>query len=55
VLGRSFPVIYRLAAAKDIKRLAELIWEHKDEDSSLDPCEKAEFVDVCSEHIKHRL
>ena len=48
-------MIYRLATAKDINRLAELIWEHNNEDSTLDPDEKPEYIRICSEHLKHRL
>ena len=48
-------MIYRLATLNDINRLAELIWEHKNEDSPLDPIGKPEYVQICSEHMKHRL
>ena len=48
-------MLYRLATEKDIPRLAELIWEHRNEDSPLDPSWKQEYIQICSEHMKHRL
>jgi len=48
-------MIYRLATAGDSERLAELIWEHVDEESPLDINEKAAYVQNCAEHIEHRL
>ena len=48
-------MVYRLATANDISRLAELVWELKNEDSPLDTCEKPEFVKICTEHMKQRL
>ena len=48
-------MIYRLSTVKDINRLAELMWEQKNEDSPLDPAGKPEYVQVCSKYMKHRL
>lgn len=47
-------MVYRLATIKDITHLADLIWEQKDEDSPLDPAGKAEYIQICREHMEHR-
>ena len=48
-------IVYRLATVNDVNRLAELIWELKNEDSPLDLTEKSAFIQICSEHLKQRL
>jgi len=48
-------MIYRLATTNDAERLAELIWKHYDEFTPLDPAGRAEYVRVCSDHLRHRL
>lgn len=46
---------YRLADVNDAERLAELLWDHVDEDTPLDSAGKAAYILLCSEHIKNRL
>jgi len=41
-------MIYRLATAKDVDRLAELFWEHVDEFEPLNPADKRNFVSECA-------
>ena len=48
-------MIYRLATVNDVERLAEILWEHADEYTPLDPAGKASYIRICSEHIESRL
>ena len=49
------PVTHRQATANDATRLAELLWDHVEEYTPLDPSDRAAYVSACSEHIRGRL
>ena len=48
-------MIYRLASESDTRYLAELFWEHVDEDELLDPGEKETYVRDCEANLSARL
>ena len=48
-------MIYRLATVHDAECLAECFWNHVDEDGSLNPAEKDDYIRDCLEHIRNRL
>jgi len=45
---------YRLADDNDSDRLAELRWQHKAEEESLDLSQKDDFIELCSASLKTR-
>lgn len=45
---------FRLADKNDTEKLAELRWEHKNEETPLDLAEKKNFIFFCSDSLKKR-